>query len=136
MNELLAKDARATLEAFKQAGAVCGKADNATSRAEALPQAEVNPATSCPREHFCTLPGGAEVCIYNLSQLPRMTQITREEVAQAVTPPVSPEVKGVSEMEILAVLSVFIAGIALGRYWPKKRKDGDAPAGKSDMDSK
>jgi len=42
--------------------------------------------TKCPAEQFCALPTG-EICVYSIEQIPKMTQITTQELARVVCPP-------------------------------------------------
>jgi hypothetical protein len=108
MIELLTRNPDAALHALKESGGVCEGASQIPSSAP------------CPQEQYCTLPGGVEVCVYGFGQMSQM-QLTREEIAHVVAQP-APEVRGISEMEILAVASVFIAGIVVGRNWHKARQ--------------
>ena len=69
MPEQISKYPEVTIEVLKSAGAVCGQGG---------PQ---NILTQCPAKQFCSLPGG-EICVYGISQIPQMTQITLQELAQ------------------------------------------------------
>lgn len=113
MPEQITKYPDVTLKVLKEAGAVCGKG---------APQKIL---TQCPKERFCALPTG-EMCIYGIDQIPQMTQITPQELAAVVAPGCTPRTEGpkeISPIEGLAVGAVFIAGAALGRFWPKARPD-------------
>lgn len=113
MPEQLTKHPDVTLQALKSAGATCS---------EGAPQKIL---TSCPKERFCSLPGG-EMCIYGLDQAAQMTQIKPAELTNALQialPPEAAASKDISAMEAFAVGAVFIAGIALGRWWPRVRAD-------------
>lgn len=111
MPEQITKHPDATLQLLKAAGAVCGQG------------AQQKVLTQCPKERFCALPTG-EVCIYGIDQIAQMTQITTQELAQVIAPhsqQATQKSTEISTMEAVAVLAVFVAGIALGRYWPRAR---------------
>lgn len=108
MPEQLTKHPDETLAILKSAGAKCG---------EGVPKKTL---TQCPTERFCALPGG-EICVYGLAQAPQMTQTTAKELAQAALPGQTPPGE-ISAMETIAVVSVLIAGIFLGRFWPRVRQ--------------
>ncbi|MGH8728470.1 MAG: hypothetical protein ACREV9_09995 [Burkholderiales bacterium] len=112
MPEQISKYPDVTLEVLKGAGARCG---------EGAPQKIL---TQCPVEQFCSLPAG-EICVYGINQIPQMTQIKPEELAQALGPittegPVSSAI--IPAVETLALAMVFITGLVLGRFWQKSRK--------------
>lgn len=73
MPEQISKYPEVTLKVLKGAGAVCG---------EGVPQ---NILTQCPSERFCSLSTG-EICVYGIKDIPQMTQITPQELAQVVCP--------------------------------------------------
>lgn len=109
MPEQITKYPDATLKVLQDAGAVCGKG---------APQKIL---TQCPKDRFCALPTG-EMCIYSIDQIPQMTQIKTQELAAVVAPAqqsVAP--KEISPAEGVAVGAVFIAGVLLGRFWPRVR---------------
>jgi hypothetical protein len=108
MPEQITKYPDVTLKVLKEAGAVCG---------EGAPQKILK---QCPKERFCALPSG-ELCIYGVGQIPQMTQITPQEIAAAVCPPGAGLPQEISAVEGLAVGAVLVAGVALGRYWPRVR---------------
>lgn len=74
MPEQIAKYPEVTLEVLKGAGARCGEG------------VEQKILKQCPVERFCSLPTG-EICVYGVAEIPRMTQITREELSTVVCPP-------------------------------------------------
>jgi hypothetical protein len=109
MPEQISKYPDVTLQVLKGAGAVCG---------QGAPQKIL---TQCPANRFCSLPTG-EICVYGIKEIPKMTQITRQELAQIVCP------KGQQGAALLGVMSgtdaimlgaVFLAGLALGRHRSK-----------------
>lgn len=111
MPEQITKYPDVTLKVLKEAGATCG---------EGAPQKIL---TQCPRERFCALPSG-ELCIYGIEQIPQMTQIRVEEIAavlQAESARRNAGSNDISTIEGIAVGAVFLAGVALGRFWPKAR---------------
>ena len=106
MPEQISKYPEVTLKVLKGAGAVCG---------EGAPQKIL---TQCPSERFCSLSTG-EICVYGIKDIPQMTQITPQELAQVVCPNaqkgavVSASVLGTEW--ILLFCAVFLAGLVLGR---------------------
>ena len=112
MPEQISKYPDVTLQVLKGAGAACGVG---------APQKIL---THCPKERFCSLPSG-EMCIYGIEQIPQMTQIKPQEIAAVVTPATrgtAPQgATEISALEGLTIGAVFIAGIALGRFWPRVR---------------
>jgi hypothetical protein len=109
MPEQISKYPDVTLQVLKGAGAVCG---------EGAPQKIL---TQCPKDRFCSLPSG-EMCIYGIEQIPQMTQIKLQEIAAVVTPATrNVATTEISTLEALTVGAVFIAGIVLGRFWPRVR---------------
>src|SRR5688572_3671701 len=101
MPEQISKYPEVTLEVLKGAGARCG---------EGAPQKIL---TQCPAERFCALPTG-EVCVYGISDIPQMTQIKPQELAQVVSPMAQQgdaASGAISVMEGITVGVVFIAGL-------------------------
>jgi hypothetical protein len=111
MPEQISKYPDVTLEVLKGAGAVCG---------EGAPQKIL---TQCPAERFCSLPTG-EICVYGIKEIPQMTQITPQELAQVICPMAQQgaAVSGtMSGMGGIMLGAAFLAGLALGRFWQKLR---------------
>ena len=107
MPEQISKYPDATLKVLKGAGGVCGEG----SKPQIL--------TQCPAEKFCSFASG-EICVYGLDDIPRMTQIRAEDLASVVRPPTEAWFNiSASDGMLLAIL--FVAGLALGRWWPKPR---------------
>jgi hypothetical protein len=111
MPEQISKYPDVTLKVLKGAGAVCG---------EGAPQQIL---THCPAESFCSLSTG-EICVYGIEQIPQMTQITRQELAQVVCP-ISQHSAAfpmtISGTEGIWLVAVFLAGLTLGNSWKKFR---------------
>lgn len=100
MPEQLTKHPEVTLQVLRSAGAKCGEG------------ASQSILTQCPAQRFCKLPGG-EVCIYGLTDAPRMTQISASDwqVVQQALHPVLQSPEGILGGESLLVGGV---GILLG----------------------
>ena len=109
MPEQISKYPDVTLQVLRQSGAVCG---------QGAPQ---NILKQCPRERFCSLRTG-EICVYDLSEIPKMTQITTQELAKVVCPQARKAAivpAGVSVLEASLLVAVFVTGLGLGRFWRK-----------------
>ena len=109
MPEQISKYPDVTLKILKEAGAVCG---------EGVAQKIL---TACPPERFCSLPSG-EICVYGLDDIPKMTQISGEELAQAsrVGKASAADAGGLPPLIAFALGAVFLAGLLLGRFWRNK----------------
>jgi hypothetical protein len=100
-----------TLKVLQGAGAACN---------QGAPQKIL---TKCPANRFCSLPTG-EICVYGITEIPRMTQITPKELAQVVCPrahegpTLSETISGSDELMLGAV---FLAGLMLGTARRKLR---------------
>ena len=109
MPEQISKYPEVTLKVLKGSGAVCG---------EGAPQKIL---TQCPRDKFCSLPTG-EICVYGIKDIPKMTQITPQELAQVVCPNAqqgaATSAAGLGTVAI-SLGAVFLVGLALGRLWKK-----------------
>ena len=104
MPEQITKYPDVTLKVLAEAGALCGKG------------AEQKILTTCPRDRFCALSTG-EICVYGIDEIPRMTQISAQELARAVSGPSS-----ISTAEIAAFGALFALGLLCGRVWGRYRK--------------
>ena len=101
MPEVITKHPDVVKEVLQSGGALCGVG------------AEQKILTKCPRDQFCSLPGG-EMCVYPVSGIPEMTQLTRAELCQSRTE--IPLFHGPAEWGFGALLSAFaVAGVVLGR---------------------
>ena len=69
MPEQISKYPDVTLQVLRESGAVCG---------QGAPQ---NILKQCPRDRFCSLRTG-EICVYGINEIPKMTQITSQELAK------------------------------------------------------
>jgi hypothetical protein len=109
MPEQISKYPDVTLKVLKGAGAACD---------QGAPQRIL---TKCPPNRFCSLPTG-ELCVYGITEIPQMTQVTPKELAQVVCPrahagptlaPTAPGFDG------LMLAAVFLVGLGLGtaRRW-------------------
>jgi len=98
MPELISKYPEIVLQILKEAGIECGTG--------AKQQILVN----CPAEKFCSLPTG-ELCIYGLTDIPKMTQISGAELANAASDARIPLLT--IEAIILIVLTLII-GVIIG----------------------
>lgn len=111
MPEQISKYPEVTLSVLKGAGARC--ADGAK------PQI----LTQCPAEQFCALASG-EICVYGIEQIPKMTQITTQELARVVCPP-GPR-SGVDSTALFGADgfitgATFIVGLMVGGLWQRFR---------------
>ncbi len=109
MPEQISKYPEVTLKVLEGAGAVCG---------EGAPQKIL---TQCPSEQFCSLTTG-EICVYGIKDIPQMTQITTQELAQVVCPTVQQGAVGSAAVfgtEGILLGAVFLAGLAFGTTWQK-----------------
>ncbi len=109
MPEQITKYPEVTLRVLQGAGARCG------------PDVERNILTECPPERFCSFPTG-EVCIYGLDDIPKMTQVTPQELAAVVCPDSSAAVPPAGDsLNALLLGAVFIAGLVLGAFSRRRR---------------
>jgi hypothetical protein len=98
MPEILTKHPEIVIEILnKSKVAVCGKGK---------PQKILK---QCPRESFCSLPGG-ELCVYGLSQFSEMTQFSRADVC---TEAQSRSTASVSSSAFSGLLLCVIVGLFL-----------------------
>ena len=117
MPEQITKCPEVTLKVLKGAGAVCG---------EGAPQKIL---TQCPADRFCSLPTG-EICVYGISEIPQMTQITLQELGEVVYPKSQPGGEISAAMWAtggIALAAVFLAGLVLGRSWNRLRASAFQP---------
>ncbi len=111
MPEIVTKYPDVTRQVLESAGAQCGRG---------APQKIL---TACPRDSFCTMPGG-EVCVYGLDQIPKMTQISRQELCEG---------KAASAMLPLDSLPLDSAGafavpaLGVGLVWAAMRRRRSRP---------
>jgi hypothetical protein len=111
MPEQISKYPDVTLTVLKSAGASCG---------EGL---DPRILKKCPPEKFCALPGG-EICVYGIDDIPKMTQVTSEELARVVCPPGGGILHGsgsLSTLDVMLLALVFAAGIVAGELLRKFR---------------
>ncbi|HVL76771.1 MAG TPA: hypothetical protein VM406_12210 [Noviherbaspirillum sp.] len=74
-------------------------------------QAPARETADCPAAQSCLLADGAQLCVQGV-------QTAGTAVPAA---PAANEAREITGMEVVSVAAVFIAGIALGRYWPRSR---------------
>jgi len=117
MPEVISKHPEVTIRVLEDGGAVCG---------EGVPQTIL---TECPQERFCATPNG-EICVYGLDEITLMTQISREDIALAISATL-PQEKApaerqfVSGAELFALISVALAvGVILGIVLSRRKPDG------------
>jgi hypothetical protein len=111
MPEQISKYPDVTLQVLRESGAVCGQG----AAQKILKQ--------CPRDRFCSLRTG-EICVYGVNDIPNMTQITSQELAQVVCPKAQKAgvfAADMSGLETALICAVFLSGLALGKYWEKPR---------------
>ena len=106
MPEIISKYPDIVLQILKEAGIDCGTG--------AKQQILVN----CPAERFCALQTG-ELCIYGLSDIPKMTQISGAELANAAS---GARIPFLTIEVIFLILIVFVVGIIIGIFIFKKLK--------------
>lgn len=111
MPEQITKYPDVTRTLLRRAGARCGKGEKQKI------------LTQCPADQFCALAGG-EICIYGIKDIPRMTQITTQELAAVVCP--SPQQPSKVELaparaDMALLGATFAAGLVLGRFWRRVR---------------
>ena len=110
MPEQISKYPDVTLQVLRESGAVCG---------QGAPQ---NILKKCPRERFCSLRTG-EICVYGINEIPKMTQVTTQELAKVVCPQAQKAAvfsADVSALEAALMLALFVSGVGLGKIWPKR----------------
>ena len=100
MPEQISKYPDVTLQVLRESGAVCG------------PGAPQNILKQCPRDRFCSLRTG-EICVYGINEIPKMTQITSQELAKVVCPQAQKTAlfsAGISGLEAALIFAVFLSG--------------------------
>jgi hypothetical protein len=113
MPEQLTKHPEVTLQVLRSSGAKCAEG----AKQEILKQ--------CPAQSFCKLPGG-ELCVFGLSDAPKMTQISAAEwkaLVQALpaTPPKTSDAGG-SELLLSGggLLAGAVIAVAVSRFWRRR----------------
>jgi hypothetical protein len=117
MPEQISKYPEVTLQVLKESGAVCG---------QGAPQ---NILKQCPRDRFCALRTG-EICVYGINEIPKMTQITSQELAKVVCPQAQKAAlfsAGISGLEAALIVAVFLSGLGAGKYLQKTPRSVSAP---------
>jgi hypothetical protein len=111
MPEQISKYPDVTLQVLRESGAVCG---------QGAPQKILK---QCPRDRFCSLRTG-EICVYGINEIPKMTQITYQELAQVVCPQARKAAlfsAGISGLEAALIFAVILSGLIVGKYRRKSR---------------
>ena len=111
MPEQISKYPDVTLQVLRESGAVCG---------QGAPQ---NILKQCPRDRFCSLKTG-EICVYGINEVPKMTQVTPQELAKVVCPLAQKATlfpTDFSALEAALVFAVFVSGVGFGKLWPKRQ---------------
>jgi hypothetical protein len=117
MPEQISKYPDVTLQVLRESGAVCG---------QGAPQ---NILKQCPRDRFCSLRTG-EICVYGINEIPKMTQITSQELAKVVCPQAQKTAlfsAGISGLEAALIFAVFLSGLTVGKYRRKPRLPVSSP---------
>lgn len=107
MPEQISRYPEVTLSVLKGAGAKCGEG------------VEQRILTACPPERFCSMPSG-EICVYGLSEIPKMTQIKPADLQPIVCPPANASASGkptIGAIEAGAMGATLVVGLLLGRFW-------------------
>jgi hypothetical protein len=110
MPEQISKYPEVTLQVLKESGAVCG---------QGAPQKILK---QCPRDRFCSLSTG-EICVFGINEIPRMTQISSQELANVVCPQARKAAvfpAGVPGLEAALLLAVFLSGLGIGKLWRRQ----------------
>jgi hypothetical protein len=102
--EQISKYPEVTIEVLKGAGGRCGEG------------VEQKILTACPPERFCSMPSG-EICVYGLTDIPKMTQIKTAELRPIVCPPASSGERPIGATETAALGATLVLGLLLGRFW-------------------
>jgi hypothetical protein len=111
MPEQISKYPDVTLQVLRESGAFCGQG------------AQQKILKQCPRDRFCSLRTG-EICVFGINDIPKITQITSQELAQVVCPQAQKTAvfsAGISGLESALIFAVFLSGLAVGKFWQKPR---------------
>lgn len=110
MPEQITKHPDVTLQVLKSAGAKCGEGGSQQI------------LKKCPADRFCALPGG-EMCIYGIEQIPKMTQISSQELARVVCPAGQPSARlnDLPWADAGALGVTFALGLAVGAVARRRR---------------
>lgn len=106
MPEQITKYPEVTIEVLKGAGARCGVGVEQTI------------LKKCPRDRFCALPTG-EMCVYGITDIPQMTQISSRELAHIVCPPrdkSSALSADISRADAALLAGALALGLVAGRF--------------------
>lgn len=108
MPEQLTKHPEITLQVLRSSGAKCAEG------------AAQDILTQCPAQRFCKLPGG-EICVFGLSDAPKMTQITAAEW-RAIVPAEASEVLGGKVLlgSSIGLLAGTAIGLAAAHLWHRR----------------
>jgi hypothetical protein len=104
--EQISKYPDVTLQVLREGGAVCGQG------------AQQKILKQCPRDRFCSLRTG-EICVFGINDIPKMTQITSQELAQVVCPQAQKTAMfaaGISGLESALFVVVFLVGLGVGKF--------------------
>jgi len=113
MPEQITKYPDVTLKVLKGAGAICGEG------------VEQKILKDCPPDRFCSLPTG-EICVYGISEIPKMTQISTQEIAEVVCTEHQQSSlipMRLSDSEMIPIGMFFVIGLAFGIFY-RKFKEG------------
>ena len=113
MPEQITKYPDVTLKVLKGAGARCGEG------------AGQKILKDCPRDRFCSLPTG-EICVYGINEIPKMTQISTEEIAEVVCTKYKQSTlipATFSDSEMIPIGMFFVIGLVFGIVYRKFKRD-------------
>jgi hypothetical protein len=111
MPEQISKYPDVTLQVLREAGGVCG---------QGAPQKILK---QCPRDRFCSLKTG-EICVYGIDEIPKMTQVTSQELAKVVCPQAQKAAlfsAGLAPLEAALLCAVFLSGLGAAQLWRKRK---------------
>jgi hypothetical protein len=110
MPEVLSRYPDVTLKVLKSAGAKCGAGEE-----QAI-------LVKCPKERFCSLPGG-EICVYGLGEVSQMTQIGPKQIAKICKGPAKSSMSSPGlALEIPAIAGALALGLLLGWLWRRRHR--------------
>ena len=107
MPEQITKYPEVTIKVLEGAGARCG------------PSVEKKILKQCPAERFCSFDSG-EICAYGIDQIPKMTQVTLEDLAKVACP--STRLDRFALPDAAALAATFVLGFVFAMLWRRWRR--------------